>query len=603
MKYLHPYLLAVVVLIPVVLFNACDLSGPPQNSLSESEIFENQQLIDIYLDDLYKAMGHGLYEIMLASLTDESHFVHGYGTFDVINLQVVPSYLAAWEGSGANRIDEYQWGELYSTIALINRFLENIDDSAIQDESLVRQMKGEVYFLRAYIYHKLLKAYGGVPVIERSFDLNEDLEVPRNTFAETVGFIVEETEKASEILPLHPRERGYATKGAAMALKSRVLLIAASDLYNENPVNEYVGYSSNDRQSRWEDARDAAREVIDLGIYDLYHQHSDPVENFRRLFLTNEDHEEAIMSRFFELNDSGSGDGYSPGLHNGPNGYWNWGGNTPVLALVNAFQMKDGTDFNWDNPEHAADPFANRDPRFYGTILYDGVKWRERPVGYNERDPQGVVQTFQELIIPTGDTLSGLDTRNSPIQEWNGSYTGFYLRKFIDPSNDPLNRRQEVPWRFFRYAEILLNYAEASFELGEENETRWAVNRIRERAGMPEIVAGGDDLLRQYRNERRIELAFEDHRYWDIRRWKIAHEVYHGADGVEIRVEATDPTDRETYFNYQYSGSNTPGPQEEDFYSGRRLDNEWSWDEKAYFLPIPHDELRRNESLVQNPGY
>lgn len=600
-KILQRQLLALFFLM--ALFTGCDISGPAPTSLTQDQVWGNSRLIEFYMDDLYKAMGHGLHEIMVSSLTDESEFIHGYGTFNSINLQITSSYFAAWENDieDPSRLDDYQWENLYDKIGQINLLIENIDDSAIQDESLIRQMKAEAFFIRAFIYHKFLKNYGGVPIIERSFGLDDELQVPRNTFEETVRFIVEETEKASEILPLEPRKPGYATKGAALALKSRVLLYAASDLYNENPANEYVGYLSGNRQNRWEEARDAAREVMDLGVYELYDRHSDPVENFTQLFLANEGHEEAIMSRFFDSNDTE--DGYHPGLHNGPNGYRNWGGNTPVLSLVNAFQMKDGTEFDWENPDHKAAPFENRDPRFYATILYDGAEWRERPVGARQRDPQGIIQTFSELKLPNGDVLPGLDTRNGPIEEWNGSYTGFYLRKFMDPSHEPLVRSQEVPWRYFRYAEILLNYAEASIELGEEGEARQAINRIRQRAGMPEITSGGEELLRQYRNERRVELAFEDHRYWDIRRWKIAPEVYHGADVVTITVEATDPYDRETYFNYEYTGSNTPSPPADEFYSGRRLDGQWSWDDRAYFLPIPLDELNRNEQLVQNPGY
>src|SRR5690606_35000684 len=145
--------------------------------------------------------------------------------------------------------------------------------------------------------------------------------------------------------------------------------------------------------------------------------------------------------------------------------------------------------------------------------------------------------------LPDGSTRPGLDTRKGPIEDWNGGYSGYYLRKFIDPSvNHSSSTKQTVPWRFFRYAEILLNYAEASIELGEEDDARRVLNEIRDRAGMPPITESGAALKERYRNERRIVLAFEEHRYWDVRRWMIAPEVYEDALGILITANATEIT-------------------------------------------------------------
>lgn len=583
--------LSIPILILAITFLAagCEFSSLDRGSdqqLIDEEVWENPQLIQNVLNNLYGTMGHGLHNIMLASLSDEAHYIHGDGVTEIVQGITTAGYLGAWE---EDALRHFQWGSSYSGISQLNSMIENIDDSAIEDPDLLRYIKGEAHFLRAYVYHNLLRNYGGVPIITRTFALDDDeFLVSRNTFAETVAFVVEEAERAATLLDLEPREEGRASAAAALALKSRVHLYAASDLFHDNPASEYTGYLASDRQMYWEAARDAAQDVMDLGIYSLFNRYEDPVENFTQLFLTNEEHEESIMSRFFRADVPV--DGYHPGRHNGPNGYQLWGGNTPLSALADAFLMSDGTSFNWENPEHAAAPYENRDPRFYATILYDGADWRERPSSNGaSQDPQGVIQTFVEVNVTDGSQYFGLDARLSPIQNFNATRTGYYLRKFIDPGVDPLDRRQEVPWRFFRYAEILLNYAEASLELGDDGEARRVLNLIRERAGMPEITAGGEELKELYRNERRVELAFEEHRYWDVRRWKIAPETYHDIQVLDISVEAEDQMDRETYFNYSY--------ERREGVQARR------WLDRMYFQPIPEEEMNRNSQLVQNPEY
>jgi hypothetical protein len=269
-------------------------------------------------------------------------------------------------------------------------------------------------------------------------------------------------------------------------------------------------------------------------------------------------------------------------LFNGPNGYHNWGGNTPIGQLVDSYEMSDGTRFDWNNPVHSSSPYENRDPRFYASILYNGAKWRQRPDDVIASDPEGIVQTgYYEK--EDGTLLPGLDTRQSPIEDWNGTYTGYYLRKFIDPSINHQFQKQKLPWRQIRYAEVLLNYAEATLELGQESEAIPYINMVRSRAGMPDVPNGesGQDLMNRYRNERRVELAYEQQRYFDIRRWMIAEDMLTNAKGVEIR--------------YPY-GSTSPT------FSIIEVQDR-AWENKSYFLPILLDELNRNKNLIQNPGY
>jgi len=242
------------------------------------------------------------------------------------------------------------------------------------------------------------------------------------------------------------------------------------------------------------------------------------------------------------------------------------------------------------NTEHAKNPYKNRDPRFYATILYEGVQWRKRPSDVAASDPKGVIQVgfWEKWNASTNsvDVIAGLDTRKGPIEDWNGTYSGYYLRKFIDQTIDAQYVKQDLPWRFIRYTEVVLNYAEACIGLGQDAEARQYINMIRKRAGMPEITESGQALVERYRNERRVELAFEDHRFFDVRRWMTAPSTFDNAKGIEIRYP----------LNPDKTTSNTPTFKVIDV-------QDRNWKDRAYFLPIKLDEMNKNKNLIQNPLY
>ncbi|HEU5147029.1 MAG TPA: RagB/SusD family nutrient uptake outer membrane protein, partial [Chryseosolibacter sp.] len=312
------------------------------------------------------------------------------------------------------------------------------------------------------------------------------------------------------------------------------------------------------------------------------HDTDNPQEDYTALFLLK-DTEEDIFSRYF-IKSRGWEDGALPGLANGPNGYHNWGGNTPIQELVDDYRMVDGSEFDWNNPVHAAAPYENRDPRFYASILYDQAPWRPRPADTKEMDPDGKV-IIRAVETAPGVWTPGLDTRDGPIEDWNGGYSGYYLRKFIDPNVEheyaAAGGNQEAPWHYFRLGEIYLNYAEAALELGEEDEAKLYINKIRDRAGMPPITTTGQQLVDDYRNERRIELAFEQHRYFDVRRWMIAPQVLNrDANGIIIEDPLSGPV------TYEVS-----------------VVQDRAWNDKMYFLPILLDEMNKNKNMIQNPLY
>jgi hypothetical protein len=263
----------------------------------------------------------------------------------------------------------------------------------------------------------------------------------------------------------------------------------------------------------------------------------------------------------------------------------------------------DGTKFSWSNADHSAAPYVNRDPRFYATLMYDGSAWKPRSASAAPKDPFNQIQTGQyEITSGSGKVpYFGLDTRKSSIEDWNGSYTGYYFRKFTDPNPAIIDQNtwQQIPWPFFRYTEAVLNYVEACIALGEDAEARAWLNKVRFRSGMPAVTESGNALRDRYRNERRIEMAFEEQRYHDARRWMIASSTLGNKvqiinvigtlkPGKTVSLYRYDPTS----YDYQYKVvPMDPGKENR------------AWADKMFFLPIHRDEMNRNKNLVQNPGY
>src|SRR5213595_2700866 len=406
----------VTTLALVLLFgaNSCTdvLDVTPKDQFPDQAVFTDPNLAQAFLNDMYRGLGHGLYEIMLASLADETQFIHVYATDKIVQAVITSSDRGALDDG---RFAHFNWGPNYSRIRQTNIFLSHIDATTF-DAAWKQRMKGEAYFLRAYFYHNLMRMYGGVPLITKVYGLNEDYKVARNSFKETVDFIVANADSAAALLPTSytGADVGRATKGAALALKARVLLYAASDLYNVNPsANALTGYTTpQDRTALWRAAKNAAQAVMDIGSYGLFRptpaSSQEAAQNYADLFLQKTS-QEAIMSRFFLTTRD---DGAYPNRDDGPNGYHTWGGNTPIQNLIDDYRMADGSKFDWSNPAHAAAPYANRDPRLSGSILYDRAPWRQRPDDVKKLDSIGVIQTFRQLTVDTA-VVAGLDTRDS----------------------------------------------------------------------------------------------------------------------------------------------------------------------------------------------
>lgn len=527
---------------------ACDsdfLEVTPSDSYTEAVVFSDVNLATAHVNYAYRLIPWGFRRpLQYARVSDEiSGRGGGSSYWRILQGLATPTFntlFNLWTG-GANYA---KW----PAIKQCNEFLSKTEESDIDPEQLKR-LRAEAKTIRAYAYFRLNTFYNGVPLITKPFNIDDDWKVPRDSYEDVMQFIFTELDAAIPDLPLtygSPSENGRLTKGAAMAIKSRALLYYASPLFNPN----------NDMQ-RWQKAADAAKAVIDLGIYDLF-------PDYKLLFMeagawnseviwarptnSNVDQEARIEQLFY------------------PNGERGYGQVHPIQNLVDDYEMANGKKIEEEGSGYdPQNPYVNRDPRFYFTILYDGAPFRGR-----------VIETFRP---------GGFDSPEGPISGWNASDTGYYPCKFITESYTGYGwETSNPPWIWFRYGEILLNYAEAMYKLGNEDACREYINKIRSRPGveMPPVTESGEALWERYVNERRIEMVFEEARFYDVRRWKIAPVVL-SEDRMKMDIYKDPATGVKSYTVNLLHTADFP--------------------ESHYFGPIPQSEIDKNELLEQNPGY
>lgn len=598
----------------MVACNSDFLDTKPLDKVSGDAVWSDQNLAEAFVTDVYNGLRDGILDQMsLDCQTDNA--LYSFGKQDVAEANVSPSNL----GTVKNTME---WGAMYARIRAANIAIANLAKPKFDNATVAARMKGEMYFMRGYFYNQLLRYYGGIPIIKSPYTLDvPDFTIARNTYEECVNAIVSDLDSAAILLKGKTLSSGRATQGAALALKSRVLVYAASDLHDIPTAKakstviagfakpELLGYVSGDRVARWTKARDAAKAVIDLNQYGYKLNLTAPVpvaegqQNYINMYLSRNGGEaDGIFLKYYiraSFDDWGS---WYP-RNNMPNGYHGWTSSEPTQNLVDNYEMMDGTKFDWKNPAHATAPYENRDPRFYASIMYDGAQWKPRTPDGAGIDPAGQIQMGEYEVgssaAPT--KYSGLDTRNSSIENWNGTWTGYAIRKFMDP--DPTlvdqNIRQEVPSIQIRFTEVVFNYAEALIALGQEADAKTWINKIRFRVGMPAITETGAALVARFQNEKNIEMLFEDQRFYDVRRWMTA-PVNQGKQ-AQIIIISGKLKPGKTVTTYKYSKENynyTYSVQD----LGTGKENR-KWNDKIYFLPISRDEINRNKQLVQNPGY
>lgn len=504
--------------------------------------------IDEYVSSIYTQLPRGFNRI-------DQNYLDG-GTDDAVtaNVNTVPVDKFKTGQWGPSDLPENPWATNYAAIRRVNILFANIGNSAITD-ARKNSYRAQARFLRAVFYFELMKRWGGIPLIgDKVFTLDDDLLLKRNTLDETVAYILAECNAliSENILPttLTDAEIGRVTKGAVLALKARLLLYNASPLYN--PSGDVA---------RWQAAATAANDLMQLNLYALEGTAAGTSGvTFGTMFTTRKN-KEFILAYQQTDNTTIENLNEPPGFQRAGQGVTN-----PTQDLVDAFPMKNGKLINEAGSGYiATNPYANRDNRFAFTIFHNGFSWLSTPL---------------ELFVG--------GKHNLKPGRASGTKTGYYLRKFMATTGTAAayaNATHNFP--IFRYAEVLLNYAEAQNEAlaAPDASVYTAINAVRTRAGITPVIVSGSlsktqmrDLIR---NERRVELAFEEHRFWDIRRWKIAENVLNGQlKGMQITKSGTALT-------YQVV------PVQTVFFDAAKM----------YWYPISYTDISKNPNLSQNQGW
>lgn len=599
------------------------LSTTPLSEIAESNVWSSAKLAEAAVLDLYQGTWAGTLtrEETTDAFTDQAVFTHpGRGVDGYTEGKMNPS------GSYMD-MQWFSWTQLYPFIRSANIAIQKLSaNEGGLDAGLTKRLLGEAYFMRAYFYTQLMRQFGGVVLLTEPLTLESDAENPRSSFEATINQIISDVDQSISLLADAPQDKARAHKITALALKSRVLTHAASDLYEPSKASqistisgysnkELIGYTSGSQEQRWQAAKAASKALLDATTgykldYSAPASFDEAKQNYEDIWLQGDKNQDFIWGRLIESFGYGSrtypgGNGWSQGpgmvaLYHGPNGYHEWAGTTPTEALASKYSMADGSNFDWNNPAHAKDPYVGREARFYSTLLFDGAPWKVRTSDVTKYDNFNEIQTGY-YTFSDGEIVNGVDTRQGPIEDWNGSRTGYYFKKFSDPylpASWP-NNLQKVDAPYFRYTEFLLNYVEANINLGDESEAKAWLNKLRFRNGLPEVTASGAALLELYKRERDKELVNEDARLFDMKRW------LEGSYSLDKQVQQTliQATQKAgstmTPANYRKSS--------EDFdYVYRPTDIVFEnrvWKDHVYFMPIPQNEIDRDQSIIQNPGY
>lgn len=561
------------------------LNVNPENIITDQTVFSSEVAITSYFATLYDGLDIEDFNFSPRNtfLSDES-----IGGVDF-------NYSSLVDGT---KLDYWAYKQVRNVNDLIAK-IPNTNFSDLQKN----QWLGEAKFLRAYYYFSMVKRYGGIPLITDAqvFTGNNlaDLQVPRNKEKEVYDFISKELDEAA-VLMQPTSDNGRANKYVAYALKSRVMLYAASiSKYGSVQLNGVLGIPSSDANTYWQAAYDAANMVINSGKYSLYKNNPDPAENFTNLFLDPISTENIFIKQYhfpekahnYDLEvlphyGVGSLDGYGSQIG-------------PTLEMVEAYEYIDGTNGSLKlndgsgNSIHYSNPidiFKNKDPRLSGAVLLPFSQYKS------------TVIEVRAGIIDGSTTINGNNNYNTlykglhviglngiGAQQNDNSKTGFYVRQYLNPAYDKalIRRGTGTSTQSFidlRYAEVLLNYAEAAIELVNVADSKTAINLIRSRAGI-KLLVNSEVTRDRVRHERQIELAFEPHRFWDIRRWRIADQILNNTY-CSVLLPYLVLDDNSYIFKKAIVGN-----------ANKIFLPTW------YYERINPLQISTNPKLIQNPGY
>lgn len=523
------------------------LDMTPTNLVSDKVMWESTKNAEWAINSLY---GY-IYDIMasqsVVGLTESLTDMMKYGSYNYNSLAYIPSEFAYGEDNTmkATYVDSYMgyWANRYACVIDTDKALYSLKKFGQMGDDDKTRLEAEIRFIRAYCYFDLVKRYKDIIIYDENLDaIVKDKEL--STEAQAWDFIQADLDFAAANLPEKAAAGGRLDKGAAYAFITRAMLYA----------------------KRYDAVIAAAKEVKDLG-YDLEKNYADSYSK-----STTAGNVEAILQYHFSRADNITQSFdyyYTPGGDFSLNGATGGGYGTPTQELVESYEKATGGAVDWSawhtTGVTATPPYDQLEPRFHATVLYNGSSWKGRTV-----EPYlGGADGFCEWNVepePRGRTT-----------------TGYYLRKMVDETHNVIQYSSGVqPFTVIRYAEVLLNKAEALYYTGTEGEANSIVNDIRARVGLPPVSKDGADLMAAIRQERKVEFAFEGLWYWDLRRWGIAHEAYPtGLSGYQVHGFKITKTDDGT-FTYDYISVD---------------DKNRNFPQRLYRFPLPADELNNNGAI------
>lgn len=610
---------------------ACNdfLDLPPINKITDKDIFGSEAGIEAYMVTLYNRL-----PIEDFNYGSESGFNNWIGGCFVPALSCDEAMHCEWPHEIFGPTGNGAWNQwwAYDNVRNVNQLIQKLENTKLFTPEKKTELLGEAYAIRAWYYFGMAKRYGGVPIIKvpQQYDPSDPsvLLVNRSTEEDTYNFILEDLDNAIEMLPAvrTSAEKYRINKYAAAALKSRAMLFAASIAkYGAYDKNGLVGFDNPAKAEKYYKEVIKAVDEVRKGGYSLYRGNADKVRNYQEMFWIKGDCPEVIFVKKYEYPDKA----HNWDLWNQPWGYRypeGYGSRlSPTLDLVEAFPMTDGTsgEFRTNSEgwivdennqilevKNRTDLFKGRDSRLYATILIPGAEWTSA-----KGDVSGIIDVKRGIVELNGQKVSVLKEGGSftdqisyrdPVTKQDTSLyvigkqgvggtsestvTGLYIKKFLYEGNatqDPKHTSGEQDWFEFRYAEILLNYAEAAAELATMGVSEYEangltyLNDVRDRAGVDAADALTVNLVR---NERRIELMYENHRFWDIKRWRDAERLM---------------TNKKMKGLYPYYVANN----QTWIFKKLEVGNVHDFKPYLYYIRINDDQRSRNPGIEQNPGY
>ena len=529
------------------------LDMTPTNLVSDKTMWEKTETAEWAVNSLYTYVYSVMANQSVVGLTESLTDMMKYGSYNYNSLAFVPSEFAYGEDHTikATYVNAYMgyWGTRYSQITKINEAYSNLKKYGKMSDTDKTRLEAEIRFMRAYVYFDLVKRYKEVIIYDENMDaIVKDKAL--STEEQAWDFIQADFDFAADKLPVKEDAKGRLDRGAAYAMLTRTMLYA----------------------KRYDAVISASEAIAKLG-YDLEKKYSD---SYSKTVASG--NVEAILQYLFNRAENIThlfDFYYTPGGDFTMYGETGGGYGTPTQELVESYELATGGFPDWSDWHDVGvtrtPPYALLEPRFQATVLYNGSQWKGREI----QPWLGGADGFCEWNVepePNGRTT-----------------TGYYLRKMVDETHNVIQYTSGVqPFTIIRYAEVLLNRAEALYKTGKEGEANDIVNRIRDRVSLPALSVDGEELMAAIRQERKVEFAFEGLWYWDLRRWGIAHEKYPlGLSGYMVHGFKITK-DEEGNFSYDYISVD---------------DQKRNFPQRLYRFPLPAAELNNNGSVNQFPEW